>query len=201
MVDVLRPPPLLVAMLGTVLLAACGAPPEPLPKAPPTPGRSGGAAASGAVPSLPSVPAGAYPTTGIPVNPYPTNAYPTNPLPTQTYTTQPTIPTSTTTPAAPPAPACGGSPTKRQMLNAVQNNPGIPTDRPLEVRFGPYCAGGWQFAILGIVGQDEDEVDPLLLITKGRPTSLRVVAAGADICDGLDSGTPAGIKARACGTS
>lgn len=188
MVRVLRPAPTLpVALLGTVLLAACGAPPEPLPSAPPTPARSGGlSSASGAVPSLPGVP--------------PTGAYPTNPLPGATYPTQPTYsPLPTTTPPPAAAPVCGGSPTKQQILNAVKGKPGIPS-QPMEVRYGPYCAGGWQFAILGIVGEDEDKVDPLLLLTKGRPTSLRVVAAGADVCDGIESGAPAGIKVRACGS-
>ncbi|GLZ02211.1 hypothetical protein Acsp02_94620 [Actinoplanes sp. NBRC 103695] len=196
MVRVLRPAPtLLVAMIGTAMLASCGTPPKPLPSAPPTPALSGGLSSSGAVPSLPGVP---------PTGAYPTGAYPTNPMPGATFPTQPTYTpptytTPTTTPPPSPAPVCGGSPTKQQVLNAVKGKPGIPT-KPLEVRYGPYCAGGWQFTILGIVGQDEDEVDPLLLLTKGRPTSLRVVAAGADVCDGLDSGAPAGIKVRACGT-
>jgi hypothetical protein len=193
MVDVLRPaaPTLRLGLAGTVLLlAACGAPPEPLPSGPPTPLRSGGGpAGASAGPSAP------------PSVPFPTA---TNPLPGATFPTQPVIPTQpvpvvpTTTPPPTPAPLCAGSPTKQQMLKAVKGRPGIPSE-PLEVRFGPYCDQGWQFAILGIAGQDEDKVDPLLLLTKGRATSLRVVAAGADVCDGSETSAPAGIKARACG--
>ncbi|MFG1607032.1 hypothetical protein [Actinoplanes sp. NPDC049265] len=192
----LRPaaPMLLVGMAGTVLLlGACGAPPEPLPSGPPTPLRSGGvpAGASTDPSGLPPLPGSSFPAT-------------TNPLPGTTFPTQPVIPTlpvvPTTTPPPTPAPLCGGSPTKQQMLKAVKGRSGIPSE-PLEVRFGPYCDHGWQFAILGLAGQDEDKVDPLLLLTKGRATSLRVVAAGADVCDGSETNAPAGIKARACGSS
>lgn len=185
MVVVLRPAYALLALTaGSLLLHACGAPPEPLPSAPPATRNSGGPSSSATVPSFPA-----------------TTPYPTNP----TFPTQPTFPPTTTlppttTPPPTPAPLCGGSPSKQQVLKAVKGKPGIPT-KPLEVRYGPYCDDSWQFAILGIVGQDEDDVDPLLLLTKGKASSLTVVAAGADVCDGSETGAPTGIKARACGGS
>jgi hypothetical protein len=67
------------------------------------------------------------------------------------------------------------------VLAVVKGRPGIPDDN-LDVTEGPYCAGSWQFTILGIAGQDEDSVEPLLVVTSGRPSSLTVVEAGTDVC-------------------
>ena len=194
-------------MLGVALVAGCGAPPEPLPTAPPQPRESSSLGPSGMpVPSggLPvgSIPPGGYPSGGLPPGGLPTGGPPGYPVP-----VYPTAPTTTATPSPsptrstpPPAPVCRGGPTKAQVLNVIKGKPGIP-DEPLEVRFGPYCAGSWQLAIVGLVGETADEAEQLLVVTTGRPTSLQLVAAGTDVCtDRVEDDAPAGIRVRACGS-
>jgi hypothetical protein len=172
------------------LVAGCGAPPEPLPTSPPEPVGSAGLPSGGLGPSgpLPS-PGATYP-----------GVVPTTPgLPLPTIPVVPTTTSPSPTPP-PPAPVCTSGPSKQQVLDVVKGKPGIPEDA-LEVRLGPYCASTWQFAILGIVGQDEDSVDPLLVITTGRPSSLKLLEAGADVCtDKVEDDAPPGIRVRACGS-
>jgi hypothetical protein len=192
-------------VLLVAVLAACGAPPQPLPTAPPAPrestslGPSGvplppGGPSPGGLPSggLPSgYPAGALPPGGLTVVPAPT--YPTR------ATTRPTPSPSPTRSTPPPAPVCRSGPSKQQVLDVIKGKPGIPT-RPLEVRFGPYCAGSWQLAIVGIVGETADEEEELLVVTSGRPAALTLVEAGTDVCtDRVEDDAPAGIRVRACG--
>jgi hypothetical protein len=178
-----------------VVLAACGAPPEPLPTAPPeSPTSSGTFPSSGAVPgrSLPGGLPGGLPT-----------AYPAPTLPPATL--PPTLPTATlptTTPPSPtpsPAARCTGGPTKQQVLGVINGKPGIPTQN-LKVTDGPYCARTWQFTIVGIAGADPDQVEPLLVVTRGRPAALTLVEAGTDVCtDKVQDDAPPGIRVRACG--
>jgi hypothetical protein len=203
-------------------VAGCGAePPQPLPTAPPgTPG-SDSAAPSGGVPSVPGLPTaglpsgglssggrpgGGLPGGGVPsgglsggglpgggVPTLPTAAVPTYPLPTAATPTTPPSPTPS------PAGRCTSGPTGQQVLAVIKGNPGIP-DKDLVVDEGPYCSGGWQFTEVEIAGQ-EDQVDPLLVVTKGRPTALELVEAGADVCsDKVQTGAPPGIRVRACGS-
>lgn len=199
---------LLAAVACTVLLSACGEPPRALPSAPPAPARSGGPPLSSTGPSgfpgFPSLPTdGGFPTDGFPTGGLPPTTYPAPgaTFPTTPTTTPPALPTTSTTPPPPaPAPACTGSPTKQQILDIVKGKPGIPS-QPLEVRSGPFCAARWHFAILGIVGQDEDDVEPLLVVTNGRPPAVSLVAAGADVCtDQVEDDAPPGIRVRACGS-
>jgi hypothetical protein len=191
--------PLLAALALVALLTGCGAPPQPLPTAPPRPtGSASEPSAPIGVPSAGgSLPNGGVPPAGIPPGgtgyPVPGTTLPTVPV-------VPTVPTPTTTPPPAPAPVCTAGPTKQQVVDLVEGKPGIPT-KPLEVRFGPYCAGTWQFAILGLAGEDEDSDEPLLVVSSGKPAKLRLVEAGADVCsDRVNTGAPPGIRVRACGS-
>ena len=176
-------------LMAAVLLAACGAPPEPLPTAPPA--VTGSAGPPSAFPS-------AFPS-ALPLT-YPT---PTGTLGVPTYPT-PTLPTVTPTPTSPqpsPAPSCTHGPTAAQVIAVVRTRPGIPTGPRLDVKQGPFCAGTWQFSVLGEAGKTLDQVEPLLVVTTGRPSALTVVEAGADVCSShVEDAAPTGIRVLACGS-
>jgi hypothetical protein len=180
-----------------VVLAACGAPPEPLPTAPPE-----SPTASGAVPSAGAVPGQALP--GGPPTAYPAPTLPPATLPAVTLppVTLPPVTLPATTPPSPtPSPAgrCTGGPTRQQILDVINGKPGIPP-QDLKVTEGPYCSRSWQFAIVGIAGADPDQVEPLLVVTRGRPAALTLVEAGTDVCTGrVQDDAPPGIRVRACG--
>jgi hypothetical protein len=185
----------LLAVAGAVLLAAgCGAPPEPLPTGPPPTFGEPGTAPPGS----------GYPSAGVPTysppGGLPTGAgYPTYPLP--TYPAAPTFAPPPTTHGPDPAPKCTKGPTAAQVLALIKDKPGIPPNQNYEVKEGPFCAGTWQFTAIGVVGKTLDEVDPLLVVTSGKPASLTLVEAGADVCsDRVESGAPPGIRVRACGS-
>jgi hypothetical protein len=114
-----------------------------------------------------------------------------------------TLPSSTpTTPPSPtpsPAAKCTSGPTGAQVLAVIKGKPGIPNET-LEVHAGPYCSGSWQFTELEIAGKNADQVEPLLVVTTGKPTALTLVEAGADVCsDRVQHDAPPGIRVRACG--
>jgi hypothetical protein len=182
-------PRLAAAALCTAVLAGCGSPPQPLPtSAPQIPSSVEPSSALPPLGALPVVPTTVPPVATVP--PYPT--YPT-------LTTPTTVPTTATTPPPAPAALCTGGPSKAQILAVVAGKPGIPDDQ-LEVSSGPFCSGGWQFAELRIKGKDDDEEDPLLVVTKGKPASLTLLEAGGDVCsDTVQSDAPPGIRVRACG--
>jgi hypothetical protein len=196
----------LAGVLLVAVLAGCGAPPEPPPTAPPAPRESTSLGPSG-VPLPPGgLPPGGLPSGGLPSG-YPAGALPPGGVPTVAAPTYPTpaatrpIPSpSPTRSTPPPAPVCRSGPSKQQVLGVITGKPGIPT-RPLEVRFGPYCAGSWQLSIIGIVGETADEEEQLLVVTSGRPAALTLVEAGTDVCtDRVEDDAPAGIRVRACGS-
>src|SRR4051812_3662205 len=144
----------LLPVLGTAtVLAACGAPPQPLPTAPPD--TVGSPSAAPSAPVYPSAGAPTYqaPAGGAPTAGYPTYAggpvpgYPTVPAPGRTTRAAP--PPTT---APPPAPKCTKGPTGAQILAVLKGNPGIPADKQLVVHAGPYCAGTWQYSSLGPPG-------------------------------------------------
>jgi hypothetical protein len=177
----------LPAVFVAAALSGCGSPPQPLPTAPPeahgVPSASGSIAPPLATaPTLPAAPVATPPT-------YPPLTYPT-------------LTTSPTTPAPPtpsPAAKCKNGPTGAQVLAVVKGRPGIP-DQDLDVHAGPYCSGSWQFTELEIAGKDDDEVEPLLVVTTGKPSALTVVETGADVCsDRVQDDAPPGIRVRACG--
>jgi hypothetical protein len=174
---------------GLALLAGCGSPPQPLPTAPPEPVGSGPPLSAG--PVGPPSAIGGYPTLPPPIPTFPGAP---------TFTTRPVPTTTTTTPPPPPAPRCTGGPTRPQVLAVVKGRAGVPDD-DLAVTEGPYCAGSWQFTIVGIAGAGDDTVEPLLVVTTGRPSALRVIEAGTDVCtDRVSDDAPPGIRVRACGS-
>jgi hypothetical protein len=195
--------PLLAAgLVALTLLAACGEPPAPPLTAPPEAPGNGSAVASGPPPSgvVPGMPT-APPTLGVTT--YPTVApYPTNPIyPTTTAPTTP-VTTSPTTPAASPAPRCGSGPTKEQVLAVVKGRPGVPA-ADLKVIDGPFCSKTWQFTIVQIATADANSpAEPLLVVTNGKPATLKVIEAGTDVCSvKVRSEAPAGIRVWACGAA
>ena len=192
-----------LALAGSLtLLAACGEPPAPPLTAPPEASPSAGAGASGPVLPLPSgytapvpLPTGGLPTAAVPTLPYVPPYVPPATLP-PVATTPPrttTTPTSTVSPAA----KCTNGPTKAQVLAVLEGLPGIPA-KELAVVAGPYCSGSWQFAAVRIA--DEEKAEQLFVVTTGKPTALKVIEAGTDVCSTeVQTRAPAGIRVRACG--
>ncbi len=194
------------AILLAGLVVGCGAPPEPLPTAPPRASDGGSAGPSGSaypdavVPSgLPTAPAVGLPTAppGLPGGyPPPFGDPPPAVHPQPIRTTIPPRPTST----VPPAKKCSGGPTDAQILAVIGDRPGVPTDVEFTVSGGPYCAGSWHFATVDLKSADDRKYDPLLVVTRGKPAALILVEAGADVCsDTVQAQAPPGIRVRACG--
>jgi hypothetical protein len=201
-----RPRPAAVRLLliggAVAVLAGCGSPPQALPTAPPE-SRETENVPSSTVPSVTLPAVSGLPTTGgLPPGGVPT--LPATTLPTYPVPTRVTIaPTTRTTPSSPPpspAGTCTSGPTGQQVLAAVKGRPGIP-DADLAVDHGPFCSGSWQYTEVKIAGKNDDEVDPLLVVTTGRPSALKVVEAGADVCsDRVQDEAPPGIRVRVCGS-
>nr|BFE67034.1 hypothetical protein GCM10020092_003350 [Actinoplanes digitatis] len=183
-------------LASVLLLAACGMPPEPPLSAPPEAPGNGSADASsfpspGVVPGLPT----ALPTAGVPT--YPTAGVPTYPTAT---TTPATVTTTPTTVRPSPAPKCVNGPSGQQVLTAVKGRPGVPATE-LKVIDGPFCAKSWQFTIVQIAEADSDTpAEPLLVVTKGSPATIKVIEAGTDVCSiKVRTEAPTGIRVWACG--
>jgi hypothetical protein len=187
MMAVLRVTAVVTRLLAVaVLLAACGAPPEPLPTAPPE--AAGSAAAPSTYPPAVTTPAYPMPSTTLAIPTYPTARLPT-------------VTIAPTSPRPSPAPRCAHGPTAAQVIAVVRTQPGIPTGPTLDVKQGPFCAGKWQFTVVGEAGKTLDQVDPLLVVTTGRPSALTVVETGADVCSShVEDAAPAGIRVLACGS-
>ena len=169
------------------LLSGCGAPPQPLATAPPpAPGSASAVAPSGSLPPVVSLPPTLAPQPPQTVAPLPT-------LPT-------TVPTTSPTPTVKPAAKCTSSgPSGAQILALVKGQPGIP-DAELALHAGPYCSGSWQFTELELAGKSPDDVEPLLVVSTGKPASLTLIEAGTDVCSTqVQNDAPAGIRVRACG--
>lgn len=188
--------PRLIPLVGALaVLSACGAPPEPPPKSPPY------AAASAAPSSVqPSLPLGMpLPTpTGYPTTP----AYPTYPVATVRPTATATTPPTTKAPSPTPSHAgrCTGEPTASQILTLIKGEDGVP-DAALKVFEGPFCAGTWSFATVEVDGRTTNEVEPLMVVTTGKGSTLALVAAGSDVCvNQVQTGAPPGIRVLACGS-
>jgi hypothetical protein len=177
----------LIPLGALLLLAACGEPPQPLPKSPPY------VSASAAPLSLPPTLPGLLPTTTPTYQALPT--YPT-------YTVRPTTtPPNTVSPTPTPTHAarCSGSPTGTQILTLIKNQAGIP-NKTLKVNNGPYCSGTWSFTTVEVTGESEDELEPLMVVATGKDATLALVAAGSDVCtDRVQADAPSGIRVLACG--
>jgi hypothetical protein len=184
------------ALVGAfVLLAGCGEPPQPAPTAPPE--KFGGpSAAASSAPSFslpPTAAAGGALPGGVPTYPaYPTYAVPQYTLPAAAVTTPPAP--ATTAPKA--APLCTSGPTGAQVIALARTAPGIPAGLPMSIAAGPYCQSSWQYTKINTrTGED-----PLLVVSTGAPTALKLVEAGQDVCsDKVASTAPTGIRVLACG--
>ena len=189
----------LTACVLTALGGCGGAPPQPLPTAPPRPGSlPSGPLQPGSVPTLPGLPTGALPTYPGPTYPGPTYPGPTYTVPPRTLPTSRTPTTRPTTPPPPPAPKCRSGPTAAQVLAVVNGKPGVPTGEELKVTTGPFCAGTWQFST--VVLKSKPNSEPLLVVTKGKPAELTLIEAGADVCsERVQNQAPPGIRVLACG--
>jgi hypothetical protein len=189
----------LTPLLGAALLAACGAPPQPLPSSPPYDElpRPSYSAPSPPV-GLPTVtgapvPTGLVPTPGI--GGYP--GYPGQRPPPPPTTAGPTTRSPTSTP--PHAPRCTGQPTGAQILTLVKGTKGIPK-RTLKVVDGPNCASNWSFTTIGEAGKTADQQEPLYVVAYGAGAGLMLVTAGSDVCnDPVQKEAPPGIRVLACG--
>ncbi|WP_203733072.1 hypothetical protein [Paractinoplanes durhamensis] len=188
--------PLGAVLLGALLpLGACGTPPKPPSTSPPR-YVSPSAAPITLSPSLfPGQPQQPLPT--LPGNAttqaYPTYAYPT----TRATTLAPNTVSPTPTPSH--AARCTGSPTNAQLLALIRGKPGIP-NKTLLVNDGPYCSGIWSFSTVEVSGESADQLEPLMVVTTGKDTTLALVAAGSDVCiDRVQTEAPPGIRVLACG--
>ncbi len=198
---------LLPFVAALTALAACGEPPAPPASSPPEPAGSSSAGASasayapGVVPTVPTtLPPAGLPTAGLPTGGVPPAYTPYTPF-TPPATTGATPATTTPrTPGPPGAPKCTAGPSAAQVIAVVKGTPGIP-DRELKVIDGPFCSGTWQIATVEIVARDaEQKYEPLFVVTTGKPSTLRLVEAGTDVCSQqVQNDAPAGIRVRACG--
>lgn len=187
--------PMSVLFLGALtLLSACGTPPEPPLKSPPL-------ASPSAAPL--SLPASGLP--GLPQTTPPTLAttptfgtYPTYP----TYTYPPyTTPATTVSPTPTPSHAalCTGPPTGPQILALIKDRKGVPKVT-LQVDSGPYCSGDWSFTTVEVADENEDQLEPLMVVATGKNATLKLVAAGSDVCTNqVVTTAPPGIRVLACG--
>ncbi|WP_433299377.1 hypothetical protein ACQP2F_46015 [Actinoplanes sp. CA-030573] len=196
-----------------VALAACGEPPQALPKSPPLPSPSAaplslpasppggpalGVPTAGATQTLPTL--GITPTLPAYPNGYPNNVpgYPVHPTTTPTHGTGPATVSPTPTPSH--AAKCTGSPTAAQIITLLKGDKGMP-DKPLRVADGPFCQSDWSFATLEVVGESEDQTEPLMVVATGKDATLKKVAAGSEVClNKVVANAPAGIRVLACGS-
>ena len=100
-------------------------------------------------------------------------------------TTAPTTPTPTRRPTSSPngfsesyVVPCQGRPSAAQVISAVRRH-GSLLDAQSSPRAttGPLCSGTWQYTVLAV-----RDHEPLQVITKGSPSSLRFVTAGTNVC-------------------
>jgi hypothetical protein len=131
----------------------------------------------------------------------PTPAPPTpTPTPPSVPTAPPTLPPTTTAAPSPTGFAeatavnCGGSPGSREVLAILRRAGLVTSSSGARVVTGPMCAGTWQWTVVRM-----PDADPLQVVTRGAPGSLRLVTAGTDVCSiPVRTGAPAGIRAAAC---
>ncbi|MDP9814866.1 hypothetical protein [Spirilliplanes yamanashiensis] len=169
-----------------VLLSAaggCGVPPEL--RGADSPPRPSASAVPSAGPSAPAFfPDPALPPPGFTQFPVPPPVVPTR------LGTRPASP-------SPSATRCTGGPTATQVLEVVRTAPGVPSNPGLRVTSGPYCTDGWQYARIGYAATPAPE--PLLVVTRGRPSELRLIEIGTDVCSPVvEANAPAAIRALAC---
>lgn len=136
---------------------------------------------TGATPGGQSRAAGATPSTAVT-----TPGGPTRPNRTPT---PPGTPTFSETTARP----CSGFPTGDQLIALLRTRGLLATNATATIQQGPLCSGSWQYTVVVV-----PEQDPLVVITKGPPSALQIVAAGTDVCTTTVRTTaPAGIRLAA----
>jgi hypothetical protein len=166
-----RPSHAVAVLLTCAVATGCGAPPDL------------GSARGTTVPSSGVAPPATPPATGPP-------GLPTAPT---------TLPTTSPSPTGFPdtyAVACEGKPTGAQVIRVVRRQAGLlPANARASVDTGPLCSGSWQYTVVVIPGRE-----PLAVVTRGRPGSLRLVTAGTNVCSiPVRTEAPIGIRtAAAC---
>ncbi|WP_173057427.1 hypothetical protein [Phytohabitans houttuyneae] len=91
---------------------------------------------------------------------------------------------------------CHGQPSATQVMALLRSSSGIlPRNTRATVRSDtPLCAGTWQYSVIEVAQRD-----PLLVVTRGAPGSLTLVAAGTNVCNiPVRTSAPAGIRKVAC---
>jgi hypothetical protein len=105
-------------------------------------------------------------------------------------------PTATPTFGEANAVLCHGQPSATQVMALLRSSSGIlPRNLTATVRSDtPLCAGTWQYSVIEVQNRD-----PLLVVTRGAPGSLTLVAAGTNVCNiPVRTSAPAGIRTVAC---
>ncbi|WBB78389.1 hypothetical protein O7606_19460 [Micromonospora sp. WMMD882] len=130
-----------------------------------------------------STPPAATPTPGGTASPTPTPPA----LP-------PTLPPSAPSPGATAVP-CRDGPSGERVVRLVRGAAGVlPGSGRVTVRTGPLCADDWHYTVLAVSGYED-----LTVVTRGRPTSPKLVTAGTDVCTiEVRTGAPSGIRTLAC---
>ncbi|MFC0532974.1 hypothetical protein [Phytohabitans kaempferiae] len=91
---------------------------------------------------------------------------------------------------------CNGQPSATQVMALLRRTSGmLPRGTEAAVRSDtPICAGTWQYTVITLSGRD-----PLLVVTRGAPSSLTLVTAGTNVCNiPVRTSAPAGIRVVAC---
>jgi hypothetical protein len=167
-----------VALLLACAASGCGAPPPDLTATPaaPAPSGSAGPSRSAGTPSASPTPPGLFP---LP----PTVA-------------PPIAPTGTATAGGFPedfAVDCAGRPSGTQVIRLLRRNDVVPGGVRTTVDTGPLCAGTWQYTVVIVPGRE-----PLAVVSRGRPSALRLVTAGTNVCSiPVRTQAPPGIRSAA----
>ncbi|SBT49549.1 hypothetical protein [Micromonospora auratinigra] len=114
---------------------------------------------------------------------------------TPTLPPPPPTPAPTGTPGDQLAVPCSSGPSGDRVV-ALLRGPArvLPRGVRVTVGTGPLCAGGWQYTVLTVAGHEE-----LQVVTEGRPTALKLVTAGTDVCSPeVRAAGPPGIRTLAC---
>jgi hypothetical protein len=91
---------------------------------------------------------------------------------------------------------CQGQPSAAQVMTLLRSTSGmLPRGESATVDSStPLCAGTWQYSVIVVSNRD-----PLLVVTRGAPGSLRLVTAGTNVCNiPVRTSAPAGIRTVAC---
>lgn len=122
-------------------------------------------------------------------------ATPSPSAPTVAPTTR-VVPTFSPTPSDLVAVPCRSGPSGDRVIALLRGSARVlPDTVRVKVRTGPLCADDWQYTVLDVTGHEQ-----LQVVTRGRPSALKLVTAGTDVC-GVEvrAVAPPGIRTLACG--